>query len=163
RLVVGVVLALAEEVAERVDAERRVVEEEDARRAAPEHPGQPAVDRAAAERDAEPERKRDAGDDPHDESAVDEADHRVVDQVARSSRLVLKLRCVSRRWKPTVTPEPMRTYVTTSTTMSRHPTTPPQPSAMPIASSTGGAAVTTALAARSTTGIATGRTSLSAA
>src|SRR2546423_276437 len=63
RLVVRLVAPAPEEVAQRVDAERQLVAEEDPHRAAPEHRREPAGHRAG-ERDAEPERERDPRGDP---------------------------------------------------------------------------------------------------
>ena len=82
-----VVVLPAEEVAERVDAERRVVHEEDAGRATPEQRGQPAG-HGADERDAEPERGGETEQHPQHERVVDEPEPRVREQVLGIAALV---------------------------------------------------------------------------
>ena len=87
RLVAGVVVVAAEEVTQRVDAERRVVHEEDPGGAAPQQRDQPAAD-GAGQRHAEPERGGQAEHDPQHERPVDEHDQRVGEQVLGVPALV---------------------------------------------------------------------------
>ena len=68
-----------------------MVQQEHAHEAAPQDPGEPGDDRAA-DRDAEHERRGEPDDDPQQERAVDEADRRVVDQVAGVAVLLAALR-----------------------------------------------------------------------
>src|SRR5689334_139808 len=70
----------AEEVAQRVDREGGVVQEEDAYSAAPEHARQ-AADDGAGERDSEPEWECEAQQDPERKRAIDRSDQRVREQV----------------------------------------------------------------------------------
>src|SRR5438477_8914212 len=81
-LTTGAERRAAEEVAQRVDAEGRMVQEEDADRAAPEQPGQ-AADKGAAQQHAEAEGEREPCERPEWERAADEPQIRVGLQVAR--------------------------------------------------------------------------------
>ena len=87
---VGLEVAVAEDVAERVDAVGEVVEDEDADEAAPEQAGE-AAKSGAADHPAEEEGKQQAADRPVDEGAVDPADDRVLEQVGREALLVAAL------------------------------------------------------------------------
>ena len=90
RLVGGLEVAVAEDVAERVDAVGEVVEDEDADQAAPEQAGE-AGEEGAADHPAEREGEQQADDRPVDEGAVDPADDRVLEQVGREALLVAAL------------------------------------------------------------------------
>jgi hypothetical protein len=80
RLVAGLIAAAAEDVAEGVDAVGEVVEHEDPHQAAPEQPGS-GGEPGAADQVAEDARQRQAEHRPEDEGAIDEADHRVLEEV----------------------------------------------------------------------------------
>ena len=86
----GVVVAAAEEVTQRVDAERRVMQQEDPGGAAPEERRQPA-DHRSGQRHAQPERERQSHDHPNHERAIDEPDHRVRQQILGVAVLVRDL------------------------------------------------------------------------
>ena len=91
-LVAGLEPLAAEEVAERVDAVRRVVKDQHPHGAAPQQPGQGRGERAA-DQPAEQERHGEPGDHPQQERAADQVDDRVGDQVRRVARLQPALRC----------------------------------------------------------------------
>jgi hypothetical protein len=74
-----------EDVADRVDAERDVMQDEEPHRAAPQQPRQPGAD-GPADRHAEPERHRETGERSQHERAVDEADRGVGEEVRRVPR-----------------------------------------------------------------------------
>jgi hypothetical protein len=80
RLVAGLEAPATEEMAQRVDAVRHVMEHEHAHRAAPQEAGQTGIDRAA-DGDPEAEWRREAGEHPQHERAVDEAHDRILEQV----------------------------------------------------------------------------------
>ena len=87
RLIARVVVTVAEEVTDRVDRERGVVHEEDPRRAAPQQPLE-ASGHGSGERDPEPEGGGQAEQHPEHEGAIDEANPRIVEQVAGVALLV---------------------------------------------------------------------------
>ncbi len=90
RLVAGLEVAVAEDVAERVDAVGEVVQDEDADQAAPEQAGDRG-EQGAADQPAEREGDEEAEDRPVDEGAVDPVDRRILDQVRREALLVAAL------------------------------------------------------------------------
>ena len=79
----------AEEVAQRVDRERHVVEHQNPHRASPQQTEQCAVKRSA-ERIAKPKRDRQAEQNPEHEAAVDGANDGVGEQVGRVALLIGK-------------------------------------------------------------------------
>src|SRR6476659_4919407 len=90
RLVGGLEIAVAEDVAERVDAVGEVVQDEDADETAPEQAGE-GREEGAADYPAQREGEEEAEDRPVDEGAVDPADRRVLEQVRREAFLVAAL------------------------------------------------------------------------
>src|SRR5947209_19936874 len=87
RLVVRVVVLTPEVVTKGVDAERRVVDQEDSCGAPPKQRGQSAG-HGSGERDAQPERGGKPGEHPQYERAIHEADPRVGEQVLGITALV---------------------------------------------------------------------------
>src|ERR1700710_2904807 len=90
RLVAGLEVAVAEDVAERVDAVGEVVEDEDADEPAPERAGG-GGEEGAADDPAEEEGEQQAANRPPDEGGVDAADDRVLEQVRGEALLVAAL------------------------------------------------------------------------
>ena len=82
RLVVGVEAPAPEEVAQRVDREGDVVQDEQPHGAAPQQAGERRGERAA-DQPAQAERGAEAADRPVEEGAIDEAHDRIGDQVGR--------------------------------------------------------------------------------
>src|SRR4051794_23463521 len=82
RLVVGREAAAAEEVTDRVDAPRHVVEQEDPHQPAPQEPGETARD-LAGQQPAERERDRQPGAHERHEQGADHAQAAVLEQVGR--------------------------------------------------------------------------------
>ena len=82
RLVVGVEAPAPEEVAQRVDREGHVVQDEQPHGAAPQQAGQRGGERPA-DQPAQAERGAEAADGPVEEGAIDEAHDRIGDQVRR--------------------------------------------------------------------------------
>ena len=91
RLVAGVEVAPAEEVAQRVDRERHVVQDEDAHRTAPQQTGEPARD-GLRERHAEAEGQRQTERGPQQEGAIDEVHDGIADQVGGVALLAGEVR-----------------------------------------------------------------------
>ena len=87
RVVLDREAARPEEVADRVDRPRDVVQGEDAHRTAPQRGGQRAGQRAV-DQVAEPERHQQADEDPQAERAVDDAHAAVLVEVARVARVL---------------------------------------------------------------------------
>src|SRR5688572_8763626 len=81
-LVPGRERTATEAVAERVDAEGRVVQEEDANRASPKQAGETAGD-GSGQRNTETERQGEAGSHPQRESAADEPHVAIGQQILR--------------------------------------------------------------------------------